>query len=181
MKGSAIISPCGSYRYSLSRVWDDGPTLAWCMLNPSTADADVDDPTVRKCIGFAKRWGFGGIHVVNLFALRATDPRELRIAKNPVGPGNSDALMKAFSRYPVVVAWGGSIPRTRDADNAARSVRDSARRGPRGLEWWCLGRTRYGEPRHPLMLAYATPRLAWPICYTAKGYAPAPAPDPEET
>jgi hypothetical protein len=74
---TATISDCGRYRYTLGRTWSDEPPVLFVMLNPSTADADVDDNTISKCIGFAKRWGHGGITVVNLYAWRATNPKEL--------------------------------------------------------------------------------------------------------
>lgn len=159
MTTTAVISPCGRYRYSLSRIWDiELPTLSWCMLNPSTADAVQDDPTVRKCVGFARRWGFGSIHVVNLFAWRATDPRELDAVEDPVGPDADRWIQRAF-RCPVVVAWGAGLPRRceRTAQRIAL-VREAA-----GASATCLGLTKAGEPRHPLMLAYATERQPWPV------------------
>ena len=74
MNKAAILSDDGRYRYLLERQWDERPRMAWCMLNPSTADANIDDQTIKRCIGFAKREGFGGIIVVNLMAFRATSP-----------------------------------------------------------------------------------------------------------
>jgi len=110
-------------------------------------------------MGFAQRWGFGRIHIINLFALRATDPRELLRADDPVGPGNLDVLRGALGQQ-VIVGWGSRIPRKSLADRMARVVRERARR-EWGV-WRCLGRTKKGEPRHPLMLPYATPRELWP-------------------
>jgi hypothetical protein len=81
----ATLSDCGRYRYRLWRRWADGPTVLFVMLNPSTADADVDDPTIRRCIGFARSWGAGALEVVNLYAWRATQPAELKAAVGPVG------------------------------------------------------------------------------------------------
>ena len=80
MTKTAILSPCCQYRYVLTRQWNDSEPVTWIMLNPSTADADKDDPTIRRCIGFAKAWGHGGIHVVNLFAFRATFTKSLKAA-----------------------------------------------------------------------------------------------------
>src|SRR3954468_18218250 len=106
----AILSDDGLYRYRLWRIWDDlAPVMVWVMLNPSTADADVDDPTIRKCIGFAKRHRHGGIILANLFAWRTTDPRELPRAADPVGPANDEHIRWAC-RAPllatVVAGWG---------------------------------------------------------------------------
>jgi len=115
------------------------------MLNPSTADERRDDPTIRRCIGFARRWGFGGVEIVNLFALRASDPRALRRASDPVGPDNDRHIARVAARATlVVVAWGvwGGL-RGRSAALRARL----SRRAPR-----CLGLTRSGEPRHLLYL-----------------------------
>ena len=153
----ATVSPCGLYRYTLVRRWDDElPELRWCMLNPSTADADVDDPTVRKCIGFARLWGFGSIRIVNLFAFRATNPKGLLDAGDPVGPENWKTLKETL-RAPVVMAWGGSVPKTMFARGVVAKV--TIMIPPTGV--WCIGRTKGGQPRHPLMLSYDTPREAW--------------------
>lgn len=106
---SALISPCGTYRYWLHRRWDDRELLYWIMLNPSTADAMKDDPTIRKCIGFAKLNGYGGIAVGNLFAYRATDPRELILCRGfvePVGPDNDAQIKGIPTDRDVVCAWG---------------------------------------------------------------------------
>src|SRR5437588_2477108 len=89
-RGSAVFSPDGRYRYLLTRRLGRSRRVAtFIMLNPSTADAINNDPTIRKCVGFARRWGCGLLQVVNLFALRATEPRVLRAAADPVGPENS--------------------------------------------------------------------------------------------
>lgn len=162
----ALISPCGLFRYYLVRRWDDDHgELRWCMLNPSVADADTDDPTVRKCTGFAKRWGFGSIRIVNLFAFRATNPRDLLKANDPVGPDNAQHLEEIL-RTPVVVAWGGSLPKSMIAREIVKSVTRLAERNvptpTNPWAWWCLGRTKGGEPRHPLMLSYDTAREPWP-------------------
>jgi len=105
---SAVISNCQKYRYSLTRVWDDNKErVLFIMLNPSTADANTDDPTIRRCIGFAKDWGYGGIYVINLFALRATNPKELLNAPDVVGDENEKWFkrMSALAHL-VVCAWG---------------------------------------------------------------------------
>lgn len=107
---SAALSDCQKYRYALHRQWDDTKrNVLFIMLNPSTADASHDDPTIRRCIGFAKSWGFGGLHVVNLYALRSTDPKELLKASDPVGPDNRKWWQGAASFCEIAVcAWGNA-------------------------------------------------------------------------
>lgn len=110
MERTALISSCERYRFRLGRRWAEGDAVLFIMLNPSTADADNDDPTIRRCIGFAKSWGFGAMHVGNLFALRATDPRTLLWTPEPiVHPLNIAHLgdMAKASRL-VVCAWGNA-------------------------------------------------------------------------
>lgn len=148
----AAFSDCGLYRYRLWRAWDPGPRMLWVMLNPSTADASADDPTIRKCVGFAKRNRFPGIEVVNLFAWRATDPRELRNAADPTGPENDAAILTAVDcAAAVFFAWGDfQWPQAR---TRALAVADMIRlRSPKTP--MCFGYTGTREPRHPLMLGY---------------------------
>lgn len=137
----AAISRCGIYRYALWRRWSEAPPVLFVMLNPSTADASQDDPTIRRCISFAQRWGHGGILVGNLFALRSPDPRQLRTASDPIGPQNERWLRRLSQQSAVVVgAWGnhGTLL------NRGEAV---AARFPGML---CLGLTQQGQPRHPL-------------------------------
>ncbi len=146
MRRGARFSADGRYRYRLWRRWDRAlPVVAFCLLNPSTADARRDDPTIRRCIGFARTWGFGGVEVVNLFALRATDPRQLRRAQDPVGPRNDRAIRSAARRAAVVVLGWGAHPVARRRAGVA-----ALRLG--GARLVTLGRTRGGAPRHPLYL-----------------------------
>lgn len=136
----------GRYRYLLWRRWAEADSLLFVMLNPSTADAERDDPTIRRCIGFARAWGFGGVEVVNLFAWRATLPRQLAAAKDPVGRHNDAAILEAVARSrAVIAAWGvhGAL-RGRDAQVARLLAATRLR---------CLGVTRDGAPRHPLYVA----------------------------
>lgn len=145
MHKSAIISECGRYRYRLSRVWGTGKALAFVMLNPSTADADNDDPTIRRCMGFAKREGAAGIIVMNVFAFRATSPKVMLAEPNAFGPNNAahlKALCSASLEMPIVCAWGthgGAV-----ASSLAVMMRDQ------GARLACLGKTKDGHPRHPL-------------------------------
>ena len=145
----ALFDASARYRYCLWRRWSAGGTVAFVMLNPSTADAERDDPTIRRCAGFARAWGFGGMTVVNLFALRATDPARLRRARDPVGRDNDRHIAAAAAgARMVVVAWGvhGDLA-GRDRTVLALLVG----RRPR-----CLGVTSGGHPRHPLYLAATT-------------------------
>jgi len=139
----------GAYRYELWREWDPSRgRVHFVMLNPSTADAASDDPTIRRCIGFARTWGFGGIVVTNLFALRSTDPSRLSVHPDPVGPENDDYIARAADSARMnVVAWGnlGSL--------RARSTRAYRLLGGRTN---CLGVTNSGQPRHPLYVNGAT-------------------------
>ena len=143
--GGASFSVDRRYRYRLWRRWDRSrPAVAFCMLNPSTADERRDDPTVRRCVGFARAWGFGGIDVLNLFALRASDPRTLRAAPDPVGPRNDEHIVRATMRAGlIVVAWGargGFLDRDRSVLGLLGRLAHPA----------CLGWTQGGHPRHPL-------------------------------
>jgi hypothetical protein len=143
---AALISDCGRYRYWLTRCWDaEARQACFIMLNPSVADASVDDPTIRRCVGFARAWGCGGVRVVNLFAYRATRPGDMRAADDPVGPENDRHLLDAARGcHPVVAAWGVHGGH-RNRDGAAAGLLLSA-----GVTVQCLGTTRDGRPRHPL-------------------------------
>ena len=141
----ATFSPCGRYRYTLWRTWDNAqPPVMFVMLNPSTADATIDDPTIRRCIGFARDWGFGGLRVGNLFAWRTPYPSALRFASEPIGEENERALRElAEGSALVVAAWGvhGGWQKR------ARAFRQEF---PYPLH--ALGITKSGEPAHPLRL-----------------------------
>ncbi len=151
VRKSAVISPCGTYRYELRRQWGPEPPVGWVMLNPSTADAELDDPTIRRCISFSGAWGAGGIVVVNLYALRATDPGELARHHYPVGPEN-DRYWRAVADEcsSVVCAWGAHP----QAVEVARAVMYALRQHRE--KTWCLGTTKTGAPRHPLYVKSAT-------------------------
>lgn len=107
MERWAAFSPCARYRYALGRQWGPGPTLSVIGHNPSTADEQADDPTIRRCIGFAKRDGFGSLLMLNLCAWRDTDPNGLTLLDDPVGPANDNALLEgARAAERVLAAWG---------------------------------------------------------------------------
>lgn len=165
-EGHAVLSPDGLYRYRLDRWWGEGPTVCFVMLNPSTADASVDDPTIRKCLGFAKRWGASAITVVNQFAYRATKPSDLRafglLAGEDAarGPENVRHLETALRQADeVVCAWGaggGVIERPRGDGFSYLNIPLLARKVNPTVPVSCLGYTKGGMPRHPLMLGYST-------------------------
>ncbi len=154
MAASAVISPCGTYRYRLTREWANGEKVLFIMLNPSTADAEKDDPTIRKCIGFARQWGYNGLTVVNLFAFRATDPRELLATKDPIGPDNDTEILAAIAGHERIVAAWGAKAWTVDPDRIRKMI---------GVDFLgvhahaeCFGLTKDGAPKHPLYVPYAT-------------------------
>jgi hypothetical protein len=150
----ANISPSGYYRYSLRRTWDrEGPSMAFVMLNPSTADAFVDDPTIRRCMGFARREKMGGITVVNLFAGRATKPEDLFKMWDSVGPQNETTwhIWLYAARPKIVCAWGAE-PKAMEQAKKFRAWADG-----HNLALWCLGKTKDGHPRHPLYLKNDAP------------------------
>lgn len=146
MKKFATLSPCGTYRYWLERRWEECKDyLNFVMLNPSTADHERDDHTIRKCIGFAKRWGYGGIHVTNLFALRSTCPANLRACADPVGPENDTYLKAGAASAPMtIVAWGGHGSL---GDRAAKVL-------PMLGKVHALAVNGDGSPKHPLYVPY---------------------------
>jgi hypothetical protein len=159
---AAQLSPCGQYRYTLDRQWDDGRHVTFLMFNPSTADANVDDHTIRKCMGFGKRWGYGRMTVINLFAIRSTDPRAVERAADAVGPLNDYWITKTLeSTRELVCAWGcEQHMRTLKSRNRVAEVRRLASVDNHPLvRVVCLGRTQGGTPRHPLMLPYDTERV----------------------
>lgn len=155
----AAISADGLYRYRLWRRWDDLlPLMVWVMLNPSTADGTTDDPTIRKCIGFAKANHCGGITVVNLFAFRATDPKQLPKVADPVGPENDQYIVWSCcgpERAVVVAAWGTNLFARTQASRVRKIIHDNCTR-----ELQCFGASKTGQPYHPLYLPYSTPMQA---------------------
>lgn len=187
VSAGATASTCGRYRYRLWREWrlhpqpaqwdmwtdDQGQplvdgagaqlgepkTCVFVMLNPSTADGERDDPTIRKCVGFAKAWGFDRLEVVNLFAHRATDPRELLALNHeadPVGWQNEENVHRALTEYPLgrlVCAWGA---------NGGHLGQDETMLGWIGRRpRFALGLTAEGHPRHPLYVPYSATPVAF--------------------
>lgn len=160
----AIISPCGTYRYRLERdlggLLGNGKTVAWIMVNPSTADATENDPTIRKVIGFSRRLGFGRIVVGNLFAFRATDIKALRAAADPIGPEAGDHFRRIMDEAEtVIVAWGPCSKLPKWLRRRWCEITGYAQ--ARGITLMCLGTAQDGHPLHPLMLGYERPLIPW--------------------
>jgi len=152
MKTGASFSACRSYRYALWRQWARGPRVLFVMLNPSTADDRRDDPTIRRCIGFAKSWGFGSLAVGNLFALRTPSPRELAKSEFPVGTANDRCLRRLQRSAALVLAAWGNHGILYDRAAAVRRMLIDPR---------TLGLTGSGQPRHPLYVAARTVPQRW--------------------
>lgn len=156
---SAVVSSCGAYRWALSRSWI--PTLGtvmFVMLNPSTADAEMDDPTVRKCVGFARQWGRGAVLIGNLFAFRTKEPKLLRRAADPVGASNDEALAwMAAAADMIVVAWGSRAKHPELVDRARAVVEGPLADRP----LLCLKLLPNGDPGHPLFAPYQTRPRSW--------------------
>ena len=151
MKGDAQIE--GEYRYWLSRTWAErGEPMTWIMLNPSTADAVFDDPTIRRCVGFAKAWGFGSIWVVNLFALRSMNPANLRTHPDPIGPMNDHHIQERTRHSSLnVAAWGNHGAYLTRGYKVAATIPNLH----------VLSMTGEGQPDHPLCLPKAREPIPW--------------------
>ncbi|MCH2174801.1 MAG: DUF1643 domain-containing protein [Lentisphaeria bacterium] len=144
MKADAVLSDCRTYRYSLWRIWDDKKKLALFIgLNPSTADETSDDPTLKRCMDFAKSWGYGGVCMANLFAYRATQPSDMMAAQDPVGAENDKWLLKLVDECGVAIAaWG----------NDGKHMQRSSILKAMLPELHYLKLNKSGEPAHPLYL-----------------------------
>jgi hypothetical protein len=153
MRNCAHFSPCRTYRYDLWRWWLGGEGFAMFVgLNPSTADETQDDPTIRRCVAFAQSWGYAGLCMTNLFAFRATQPKDMKAARDPVGPQNDGVLKERANRAALVVAaWG-------------------THGGFKNREWFVrmmlpklhyLRLTKDGHPSHPLYLPKSLAPVEW--------------------
>jgi len=165
MHKAAHISDCGRYRFSLTRRWGASPACkhaVFIMLNPSTADADKDDATIRKLIGFCKLWKYGSFEVVNVYAYRATKPKDLYDAADPFGPHNGRHIAKAAYSAPdvIVCAWGANEVTPEALYQLQVSLHDKPLH--------CLGRTKDGHPRHPLYVPYSQPLEQFQLPTSAK-------------
>ena len=141
---TASFSSCRKYRYSLSRIWDKQKKFVLFIgLNPSTADEKVDDPTIRRCVNYAKKWGYGGFIMVNLFAYRATLPSNLKKVKYPVGRDNDKYIVKLSKKADITVAAWGNNGNLYNRDKHVLSLVPNL---------MCLKVNKSGQPAHPLYL-----------------------------
>jgi hypothetical protein len=143
---TAVFDLTRKFRYELTRTWSDAAPWVWVMLNPSTADAMQDDPTINRCARRAERFGAGGIIVVNLFAYRATRPADLARCPYPVGEFNDEFIRLATTEpgLMVIAAWG------KHGTLRGRSAQVTRTLTAAGIPTWCLGTTKNGQPVHPL-------------------------------
>jgi hypothetical protein len=148
---SAILSDCKQYRYSLERIWDESkPKVLFIMLNPSKADADIDDRTINKCIKFAKSWEFGGLIVGNLFAYRATDKYELLKIEDPIGAKNQKHLDEMISKSESVICAWGNIDILRKVGKKLKPSYEPFNNNSE--KFYFIELSIYGIPKHPLYL-----------------------------
>lgn len=163
---SAILDSTRTYRYLLTRppssfAKDPAPPVLWVALNPSTADETSDDATIRKCMAFQRLWGMGArgrLLIVNLFALRSTDPRALARHDDPIGPDNDDYIRRTADE---VIASGGRVVAAWGAHPFARDRARRVREILWALDIQSLGTTKDGSPRHPLYVPYSQPLVPW--------------------
>lgn len=152
-KSGATLSPCRKYRYDLWRTWIGGDGYAMFVgLNPSTADETTDDPTIRRCIGFAKSWGYAGLCMTNLFAFRATQPSDMMRADDPIGPENDETLRRHAADAGIVIAAWGAHGTYRGRDRAVRVMLPAIH---------ALRLTKDGHPGHPLYLPASLRPSLW--------------------
>lgn len=146
-KSRCVFSACRTWRYRLGRVWNplNKKRILWIMLNPSTADEHKNDPTITRCIGFSKDWGFGGLEVCNIFAYRSTDPIPLYGVSDPVGLENDAYILEALGECDtVVVAFGDHGELNHRGADVIKLIKDHVG------EVFCLKKNKSGMPVHPL-------------------------------
>ncbi len=152
----ATYSDCERYRYALTRVWSDGQRVLFVMLNPSTATEMQNDPTVERCERRARALGFGAFRVCNIFAYRATDPRDMRAQADPVGPMNDAAIREGVDWADEVVAAWGTHGEHLGRGPAVESLLRDAGAAPKHL-----GLSKAGHPKHPLYIGYNVQPEEW--------------------
>lgn len=157
---TAIFSPCRKWRYALTRIWDkELPVVQFIGLNPSTADETLDDPTIRRCIGYARDWSFGGLVMTNMFAYRATYPKDMLSQDDPIGPENDAWITTIANRAGKIVAAWGSHGNRRNRDLDIHVLL-------KGFDVLCFGLTKNSQPKHPLYLKKETELVSWiELCF----------------
>ena len=163
-ESGATFSPCRRWRYLLWRRWDaSGPVANFLMLNPSTADEHKLDPTCSRARDYAERWGYGALIVTNIFSFRNTNPDRMKAAKDPIGPENDAAIVKAARESAIVVcAWGNH------GRFLGRSTKVLEKLRANGIALHTLRVNANGEPAHPLYLPGKLKPISW-------GFSPPPA------
>ncbi len=158
-RSTALYSTCETYRYALTRVWDEtAPKVLFIMLNPSKATERQNDPTIERCERRARALGYGGFRAVNIFALRETDPLKMRRHKAPAGPENDHVVLEGCDwADDIIAAWGAHGAHLQRGD-AMRDVLKSS-----GRDLLCFGVTKAGHPRHPLYISYVTQPQTWSV------------------
>ena len=154
-RAGAAFSKCGHYRYSVWRSWEPGSgSVLFIGLNPSTADASKDDPTLTRCVHFAQSWGFGSVSIVNLFAYRTTYPNVLLQVKKPVGPKNDLWIRKLVTQSDIVIAAWGNAGSINDRSKVVLDLIPVPH---------CLKVNRTGAPSHPLYLPKTCRPIRFPL------------------
>ncbi len=153
-------SECETYRYTLERRWAEGLLCLFLMLNPSTATESENDPTNTRTIKFAQRWGFGAVFALNLFAFRATNPKDMKAAADPIGPDNDRILLSLCSKADAIICAWGTHGRHRDRDLDVVQLLSRRTKGP---PLQCLGYSKAGDPLHPLYLRADSKRVPF-VC-----------------
>lgn len=164
---SAVIDETQMYRYVLKRIWGEkGKYITWIMLNPSTATAEIDDPTIRRIMTFSKTWGYDGIFVVNLFAYRSTSPDNLKSNKSKIvygkpiiiGPDNDSYIWEYAAKAKLVMAGWGTSGSLLGRDKQVVGLVSS-------LDLYCLGQSKTGHPKHPLYIKGNTKPTPFTFAY----------------
>ncbi|WP_153976914.1 DUF1643 domain-containing protein [Paenibacillus xylanilyticus] len=155
MKMDAVFDPTKKYRYLLSREWDASlPRLLYVMLNPSTASHEEEDQTSKQCLYFAKKFGFGSLEIVNLYAIISTDPNQLKFVHDPIGDENDKFILEAASRATtIIVSWGEKHFINQRHNKVARLLTS------KGHQLHCLGIAKSGHPRHPSRMSHSIESL----------------------
>ncbi len=159
IRKSANLSGCGKLRYSLERWWNSETRVCWIMLNPSTADENIDDPTIKRCIHFTQSWGYGGLVVVNLFPFRSSNPADCRrwadwepskdwYTRDEIFYRNMPIVVEHAKHSDLIVAaWGAAPWAWNVADQVTMEIQEDCEPWP---DIYCLGTTAGGAPKHPL-------------------------------